>query len=723
MAISTGVNDLLLQDIYMIYENAEQVMLRKVANRVKRGVTTTGWNEQKLSDIQGLRREIEKEIALVHSKVIPGSAQSIISAYLKGINSVNNELKLPKTSLDKIQVPYHVQRLVMDANQILQGSSFRILRESTDIYRSAVADSNAMVLTGVETRLDATQRVLNNFAAAGITGFVDKAGRRWEMATYAEMAVRTGTAKAALQGHVDRSTELGLDLMIVSHFGRTCPICAPWEGKVLSISGKDPKYPSLDSAKAAGLFHPNCKHTLLAYFPGITDVPRGLDNNHQAYQDMQRQRYNERMIRKYKRISSVAMTPLAQQQAESKVKKWQQIQRDHISTTGLTRRYAREGIRSRTGIAGNAIVGPQLLKMDDVSWSEYQRKMLQKVGVNPIQPPAPPTPNPKPPGNHPPLEKYTNHELMAILEGLTYRHLKQLGNSDSYASIEAKNRAKGIIPQGKAGFVKQIEETKKQLDKLGIAYDDLFPIKDPKSPVVATPKSKEPKKPKEKKLTFGNGKQTNFRRVMDSKDPGLLSRVIKDADTRMMPNAKAVLIKKQTWMNFESSDFEDQGFYRGGSSRLVRVDKILNDESNTRGTGKFSVLWHEIGHAMDDAYGRPSTNDKLYTEAIKKDWNRLEQLGQHQLQQKVRVINNDDISNGVQDIVSGLSGRTITVRWGHSMDYWKRKGDWPPYTEAKNELFAHMFQATTDPKAKAYIKEFFPDTWGWFENWLARNAK
>ena len=40
--------------------------------------------------------------------------------------------------------------------------------------------------------------------------FVDKAGRKWELASYVEMATRTGNVHAALQGHIDRQLELEL---------------------------------------------------------------------------------------------------------------------------------------------------------------------------------------------------------------------------------------------------------------------------------------------------------------------------------------------------------------------------------------------------------------------------------------------------------------------------------------------------------------------------------
>lgn len=42
---------------------------------------------------------------------------------------------------------------------------------------------------------------------------------------------------------------------------RTCDKRSPWGGKVLSLTGETPGYPTMAEAKAAGLFHPNCRHT------------------------------------------------------------------------------------------------------------------------------------------------------------------------------------------------------------------------------------------------------------------------------------------------------------------------------------------------------------------------------------------------------------------------------------------------------------------------------
>ena len=68
------------------------------------------------------------------------------------------------------------------------------------------------------------------------------------------------------------------DLYQISSHGTTCPVCAPYEGRVYSKSGEHPEYPPLsavfgkiDAAGPSSLLnsylgiHPNCQHVLMPY--------------------------------------------------------------------------------------------------------------------------------------------------------------------------------------------------------------------------------------------------------------------------------------------------------------------------------------------------------------------------------------------------------------------------------------------------------------------------
>ena len=104
--------------------------------------------------------------------------------------------------------------------------------------------------------------------ARGITSFVDKAGRKWNLSSYCAMATRTTGRQAQIAAAL---TADDWDLWQISKIGSTCPLCSVYEGRVYSKSGTDPDYPPLAMAfgkiDAAGSndlsntwlnIHPNC---------------------------------------------------------------------------------------------------------------------------------------------------------------------------------------------------------------------------------------------------------------------------------------------------------------------------------------------------------------------------------------------------------------------------------------------------------------------------------
>jgi len=83
------------------------------------------------------------------------------------------------------------------------------------------------------------------------------------------------------------------------------------------------------------------------YVPGLTRVPeRRRLANPEGYEKRQQQRYNERMIRKWKRREAAAITDEEREFARRKVREWQAIQRKHLALSGreFQRDYARESI-------------------------------------------------------------------------------------------------------------------------------------------------------------------------------------------------------------------------------------------------------------------------------------------------------------------------------------------------------------------------------------------
>ena len=299
--------------------------------------------------------------------------------------------------LEEAPIPMNLKQLVKATNGLLDNASSKILRNANDVYQRIMANGTTGLLAGVDTRIQATQKMLNEYAAKGITTFVDKAGRNWSLSSYAEMCARTVSSHAALQGHIERQNEVGEDLVKVSTIGTTCPICQRWQGVVLSISGNSPKYHSLDEAKASGLFHPNCKHTLVMYIPELDDgtehegkiEPGPIDMNTQSSKRnalIEQQRANERKIRYWKNRKALAITPEEESKCNDKIRYWQHTNLLHCQKNNLRRQYAREGVMSGkvTGPTGTFIGGniKEFEKMYEDVVGEKPKKAFNTIKYN-----------------------------------------------------------------------------------------------------------------------------------------------------------------------------------------------------------------------------------------------------------------------------------------------------------------------------------------------------
>ena len=241
----------------------------------------------------------------------------------------------------------------------LDAAAQRITRFADDAYRAATVSSALTQIMDKATPAEAQAQAWRELTAKGVTGFTDRTGRQWNLATYVEMATRTAAQKAYNASHKDRLTLAGINYFTISTTGRPCPLCAPWEGKVLAdrgagevtepnARGGDPVTfhvaATIEDATAAGLFHPNCKHTLTAYLPGATllQTNQWSADDEAQYQNTQKLRALERAVRAAKLQAAGAVTPLDKQRANAAVKAGQARIRDFTNQTGLLRRPRRE---------------------------------------------------------------------------------------------------------------------------------------------------------------------------------------------------------------------------------------------------------------------------------------------------------------------------------------------------------------------------------------------
>jgi hypothetical protein len=369
MAISPADGEGLARAIGVLYEEAEAVLLAILRDALAAGIDSPRWAELKLRAVGNLRTAVEEVTDALQRDASGAIGQAVLAAYAVGGQAAVAEFGALPEGLRAAAVRQFpngpaVDRLAAAAVAEQEPVYRRILRVMQDTYRTVIARASAGPLTGVNTRRAAAQRALDAFAQRGVTGFVDRAGRPWEMASYAEMAVRSATGRAAIAGHTDRLEQLGQRLVIVSDSPLECERCQPWEGEILAISGPDGPQTlhlpdarhdgvtrtvhvvgSLPEARAAGLLHPNCRHNISLYLPGVTTRPQSPPHPGGAtYEDTQRQRALERQVRAWKRRTAVALDDAARRQANARVRLYQAKIRELTIAKDLKRKPAREQI-------------------------------------------------------------------------------------------------------------------------------------------------------------------------------------------------------------------------------------------------------------------------------------------------------------------------------------------------------------------------------------------
>lgn len=158
---------------------------------------------------------------------------------------------------------------IVEANATVNASLTALLlgRRENDLFRQVGLEQTALtqamgrgVFRGVTDFAEALRR-------EGLTAFIDRAGRRWNLHTYGSMVLRTTSRQAEVLSVLTRNPEQ--DLYQISRHGTTCKLCAPLEGRVYSKSGADPDFPPLSVALGEPFWniHPNCLHQITPWTP------------------------------------------------------------------------------------------------------------------------------------------------------------------------------------------------------------------------------------------------------------------------------------------------------------------------------------------------------------------------------------------------------------------------------------------------------------------------
>lgn len=217
---------------------------------------------------------VERYFYVNRPELYTRAPKTVLGHFLGYINA--EALSLTAASLSAELIARCLSELTESHVRTLSGlSELLIGRASTDLFRQRGLEAvGALRATGLPVK--AKQDFVETLRRDGVTAFTDKAGRNWSLHAYADMVIRTTARQADTLAVLEKIQ--GQDLYQISQNGSSCPVCAPFEGRVFSKSGESEFYPPLADAYGkrdpAGpntldntwlTIHPNCRHVLLPF--------------------------------------------------------------------------------------------------------------------------------------------------------------------------------------------------------------------------------------------------------------------------------------------------------------------------------------------------------------------------------------------------------------------------------------------------------------------------
>lgn len=357
-------------------------LARHEAEEREMGFEWEQWQRRKLQGLIRYRRE-NRKLLQDYGRTIDRETEKLIRrSFLSGARGVDGlierllrkaqswllagRLTKPITRVDRTDDNFfrinekRLNALIEAIQNDLQNGRTAMLRQAEDIYRQTIYKSQVYLNSGASSLNQAIDMATKEFLEKGFNCITFKNGRRMNIASYAEMALRTSSQRAVFYGEGVRRSEWGIRTVVVSSHNNCSNLCLPWQGKVfiddVYSGGKpgDGSYPLLSMAMANGLFHPNCRHNMSTFIPGISSMPKPADvvKAKANYKAEQEQRYIERQIRQYKRLEIGSADPQNQAKYSAKVQEWQEKLRAHLAeNTQLRRDRRRERIDGEVSVS------------------------------------------------------------------------------------------------------------------------------------------------------------------------------------------------------------------------------------------------------------------------------------------------------------------------------------------------------------------------------------
>lgn len=744
-----------MYDIGEAFQKIEEEMIASMSRNLKRHIETETsegldypmWQAEQLAALNNFRKDNKKHFSGYFSTINGQIADVLQNANKSGqlaqemaiLEAIRDGYKIYNYDSAKsvraqfFKVNERKMNALIEATQKdMAKAETAMLRMANDEYRKIIFNSEVFYNSGAGTLAQCVDMATKDFLSKGISCIEYANGARVGIDVYSRMALRTAQTRAYLQGEATKRDEWGVNTVIVNRRGVACPKCLQWVGKVYyddvwgnSKIPSPAKYPRLSEAVAGGLYHPNCKDVHTTYFEDISSDPKPMtkkevDEANRVYALEQRQRYNERQIRKYKRLVMGSADPENIERYTGRLRQWQAEQREFVAANSdvLKRRPELEKIfpdppRSQivsTSDPKRDIIeekhkhswwverviklptctekGQQLLRC---SCGKKKTEEMPAAGHKEARKVIPPT---------------------CTEEGYTIVYCARCGEV-----IKSGTDIKPALGHDFGEWVITRQPTateygrkQKVCSRCGEKKYTTIPklkagAKTPDAPASAPAPAINYDDEAEKIVRGQKGMTPAYEEVlMDHFDTG--SEIGKKAFVKYIPSDSVA------------------DFAHSGTAHFAPWEKKVNmnfadDLINKRGAG--TTFFHEHGHYIDftASVGQRLSHDTDFGNALKTDFDKYVKAIQKQHSCKkdeaYRHLASelfDHESHAVSDLCGGLSKNKARGRYGHPTDYWKNPVAVP------QEAFAHMFDAEFNPVKRELMEKYFPSAFARFETLL-----
>lgn len=254
----------LAKEMMDAYHNSYNQIFKTIIRNM-RDNKFTDYSRQKalLEHISAILKKYKLNTKDILEEALPNLSEKAVEEALEQLPDANKHATKWHSKFNES----YVKQAIEETYSSVAGMTDKMLLDSKQMIRKTVSDVMRVASIQGKTRAQVYRDTKADILSKDPEfSFVDNANRKWHTNSYLEMLSKTIVQDVQRESYLNTLANEEHDLVKVSSHNTKCPKCRPYEGKILSVSGLDKKYDSLESAKANGLFHPNCKHRLIAYF-------------------------------------------------------------------------------------------------------------------------------------------------------------------------------------------------------------------------------------------------------------------------------------------------------------------------------------------------------------------------------------------------------------------------------------------------------------------------